>query len=82
MEGIMGTCVMPVSQLLKYIFERSPSFLEESINEQQPVWYLLKNNIDASIFEKMMQYKEKGIDSMIRLRAEEALELQELIEEE
>ena len=78
----MGICIIPVSQLLEFIFNKDPSLQKYSIEQQYSALERQKKNIDEHIYKKIIKYKREELDSMIRIRAEDAMELQEQVHQE
>ena len=71
----MGICVMPVRDLLDYIFEDYERFAQQSSKEQELYWAIIKSGTDSIQFECIMQYHKHKTNSSIRIRAEDAQEL-------
>ena len=78
----MGICVMPVRDLLDYIFEDYERFAKLSKKEQKVFWDVIESGTDDKQFECIKQYHEHKTNSVIRIRAEDAQELFYRLQEE
>ena len=78
----MGICVMPVKDLLDFIFEDYESFATLSTKEQEIYWNVIKAGTNPLQFDCIVQYHEHKTNSCIRIRAEDAQELFYRIQEE
>lgn len=78
----MGICVMNVRVLLNYIFEDYNAFALLDIDEQQTYWDIIKNRTSTTQYAAIFQYHKDNIDTLIRIRAEDAQELCYLLHQE
>ena len=71
----MWICVMPARTLLNFIFYDYDHFKELCTEHQKKYWKVIKNNTNEQQYDCILQYYTKRVNTIIRIRAEDAQEL-------
>ncbi len=75
----MGRCIMRISELLQHVMNGADPGVNSAGSWDEGTVSALQSYLEDKLFAQVLLYRDRGIDSYIRIRSEDVMELYDIL---